>query len=63
MPLLCETVPSVGIIDREMFDHIGRLARELDLPQVRLLALKARPEQQERVTRLIEELILKRSGQ
>jgi hypothetical protein len=63
VPLLCETVASVGIIDREMFDHIGRLARKQDLPQVRLLALKARPEQQERVTRLIGELTLQRSGQ
>lgn len=62
VPLLCETVTSVGIIDREMFDHIERLAREQDLPQVKLLAAKAREEQQERANRLLEDLTRKFSG-
>jgi len=62
VPLLCETVTSVGIIDREMFDHIERLAREQDLPQVRLLAARAQGTQQERANRLVEDLSRKFSG-
>jgi hypothetical protein len=62
VPLLCETVTSVGIIDCEMFDHIERLAREQDLPVVRLLAARARETQQERADRLVEALSRKFPG-
>jgi hypothetical protein len=62
VPLLCETVTSVGLIDREMFDHIERLAREQDLPQVRLLAGRAREAQQERAAQVLENLSRKFIG-
>lgn len=57
VPILCESVPKVGIVDREMFDHIGRLAREQDLPLIRQLPRLVRPEQQERALRLEADLI------
>jgi len=62
VPLLCETVTSVGIIDREMFDQIERLAREQDLPQIRLLAARAREEQQERAAQVLGNLSRKFIG-
>ncbi len=57
VPILCESVSKVGIIDREMFDHIERLAREQDLPLIRQLPRLVRPEQQERARQVEAELV------
>jgi len=56
LPILCETVPRVSSIDREMFDQIEALAGEGDLPLLRTLPTLVRPDQQDRVRRLVEDL-------
>lgn len=63
VPLLCESVTSVGIIDRRMFDHIERLAQPQDLPAVQELAARAREEQKERAALLLATLSAKFAGQ
>jgi len=53
VPILCATVPSLQIIDGEMFDSIERLAGREDLADVEALPARVRDNQKERATGVV----------
>lgn len=53
VPILCATVPSLQLIDGEVFDSIERLAGKEDLAAVEALPARVRATQQERATEVV----------
>lgn len=57
VPILCEALPDVQIIDGKMLKHIARLARPEHLPLVRALPEKVHPDQHAKAERCLREVL------
>ena len=55
VPLLCETVTKIHIMDREMFKHLARLATADQRELVLDVSMRARPDQQEDARRMLRD--------
>jgi hypothetical protein len=54
VPILCDKVGMISMIDGEMFDHIGRLAKEDHWPLVKSLASQVRPDQRDKAEQIVK---------